>query len=212
MTKLSSEARRVLADACITVRDWIAYSGWLKEYTDETGDRRWVPETEWRGDEYGCTDDRCIDYHHDVNEKCRCLPALIDERAKSHGTYDIWQNYRASVEANDARDDQDAYDCGLEPRRGLGASPLPASADVLPRRRGGKRTRHFGDLPAPGRRVDPGLRRSDPRGRRLPPAAVDRGHRHERPHRHELASWRRLSTSGLTRSAALIWRLTASAV
>jgi hypothetical protein len=30
MTKLNSEARRTLAAAGITVRDWIAYGGWLK--------------------------------------------------------------------------------------------------------------------------------------------------------------------------------------
>lgn len=82
MTKLNSEARRVLADAGITVRDWITYGGWLTDVTDEAGNREWIPETEWRGDECGCTDDRCIGHHHDENEECGCLPALIEEHRK----------------------------------------------------------------------------------------------------------------------------------
>ena len=92
MTKLNSEARRVLADAGITVRDWITYGGWLTAVTDEAGDSRRIPETEWRGDECGCTDDRCIGYHHDEHEECGCLPALIQERTKAREAYDIvWQ-------------------------------------------------------------------------------------------------------------------------
>lgn len=110
MTKLNSEARRVLADAGITVRDWITYGGWLTDVTDEAGNREWIPETEWRGDECGCTDDRCIGHHHDEHEECGCLPALIQERTKAQEAYDIWQDYRAAVEANDGRGDQDAYD------------------------------------------------------------------------------------------------------
>jgi hypothetical protein len=51
MTKLNSEARRTLADAGITVRDRVACGGWLTEVTDGTGERQWVPGTEWRGDE-----------------------------------------------------------------------------------------------------------------------------------------------------------------
>ncbi len=110
MTKLNSEARRVLADTGITVRDWITYGGWLTDVTDQAGNRMWIPETEWRGDECGCTDDRCIGYHHDEHKECGCLPALIQERTKAREAYDIWQDYRAAVEANDGRGDQDAYD------------------------------------------------------------------------------------------------------
>ena len=105
MTKLNSEARRVLADAGITVRDWITYGGWLTDVTDEAGNREWIPETEWRGDECGCTDDRCSGHHHDEHEECGCLPALIQERTKARDAYDIWQDYRAAVEANDGRGD-----------------------------------------------------------------------------------------------------------
>lgn len=110
MTNLNSEAQRVLADAGITEPEWIAYGGWLAEFTDEAGERQWIPGTEWRGDECGCTDDRCIGYHHDEGEQCGCLPVLIEERAKVNEAYDIWQEYRAAVEANDGRGDQNAYE------------------------------------------------------------------------------------------------------
>lgn len=106
---LDLQARTILADAGITVRDWIAYGGWLKEDTDEDGNHRWVPETEWRGDECGCSDDRCIGYHHDKGEECGCLPALIENRARVREAYDIWQAYRRAVESNGCRGRRDAY-------------------------------------------------------------------------------------------------------
>jgi hypothetical protein len=31
----------------------------------------------WHGDACGCTDDRCIGYHHDEHDDCGCLPALL---------------------------------------------------------------------------------------------------------------------------------------
>jgi len=37
-------------------------------------------------------------------------PRSLNQRAKSREAYDIWQDYRASVEANDGRGDQDAHD------------------------------------------------------------------------------------------------------
>lgn len=110
MVKLNRHARRTLTDAGIAVRDRIACGGWLEEEIDEEGNRRWIPETRWRGDECGCDDDRCIGYHHDRGEECTCLPALIENRSKDCEAYDIWQGYRAALEANDGRGDQDAYD------------------------------------------------------------------------------------------------------
>ena len=89
MTKLNSEERRVLADAGIAVRDWITFGGWLTVVADKTGNRKWSPETEWRDDECGCTDDGCIGYHHDEHEECGCLPVLIQERAKAREADDI---------------------------------------------------------------------------------------------------------------------------
>lgn len=33
----------------------------------------------WSGDLCGCSDDRCIGYHHEENESCECLRALLDD-------------------------------------------------------------------------------------------------------------------------------------
>lgn len=33
---------------------------------------------EWFGDACGCNDDRCIGYHHDEQDECGCLPALLN--------------------------------------------------------------------------------------------------------------------------------------
>ena len=33
----------------------------------------------WHGDACGCADDRCVGYHHDAHDDCRCLPALLAE-------------------------------------------------------------------------------------------------------------------------------------
>jgi len=37
------------------------------------------PVAPWPGDACGCQDDRCIGHHHDAEEECGCLPALIDD-------------------------------------------------------------------------------------------------------------------------------------
>lgn len=95
MTGLNDSALQALAEAGIAEAEWIAYGGWS--------------DGEWHGDACGCTDDRCIGYHHDDGEECRCLPVLIDKRAESHEAHAIWQDYRAAVEANDGRGDPDAY-------------------------------------------------------------------------------------------------------
>ena len=113
MAKLSPSARRILADAGVKAREWIAFGGWLTETIDEAGQRTWVPETKWRGDSCGCTDDRCIGYHHDEHEECGCLPALLDELAKYREAYDVWHRYSAAIRAEDGRDDPDAREATL---------------------------------------------------------------------------------------------------
>lgn len=66
---LTRDARDTIKSSGITiaayVRDQMPYSG---------QDGR-----TWRGDDCGCTDDRCIGYHHDEHEECGCLLALIEE-------------------------------------------------------------------------------------------------------------------------------------
>lgn len=150
MTKLNSEARRVLADAGLTVRDWITYGGWLTDVTDEAGNREWIPETEWRGDECGCTDDRCVGHHHDEHEECGCLPALIQERTKAREAYDIWQDYRAAVEANDGRGDQDAYDAARSRAEAWVRRHYPRALSFRSRRAAPGAPRRSGRRPAPG--------------------------------------------------------------
>lgn len=40
------------------------------------------PDGVWGGDACGCTDDRCIGYHHDEADECGCLPVLLAEARK----------------------------------------------------------------------------------------------------------------------------------
>jgi hypothetical protein len=41
--------------------------------------RHYFPDGDWRGDSCGCTDDRCVGYHHDEGDECGCLGVLLDE-------------------------------------------------------------------------------------------------------------------------------------
>lgn len=65
MRGLSAAAKVQLKDAGIT------QVAWAREY--------FFDDKVWHGDECGCPDDRCIGYHHDDNEDCGCLPALITD-------------------------------------------------------------------------------------------------------------------------------------
>jgi hypothetical protein len=61
---LTGEARSRIRDSGLSIAAYVRYhSG---------GD------LEWYGDECGCSDDRCIGYHHDDNDDCGCLPVLIE--------------------------------------------------------------------------------------------------------------------------------------
>ena len=40
--------------------------------------RHTFPDGVWGGDECGCTDDRCIGYHHDETDECGCLPVCVE--------------------------------------------------------------------------------------------------------------------------------------
>ena len=39
--------------------------------------RTFWPDGVWRGDECGCTDDRCVGFHHEEGDPCGCLEALL---------------------------------------------------------------------------------------------------------------------------------------
>lgn len=40
----------------------------------------------WHGDSCGCTDDRCIGFHHDAGDECHCLPVVIAEYLADRAT------------------------------------------------------------------------------------------------------------------------------
>jgi hypothetical protein len=65
-SRLSPVARSTIVDHGITIVEYVRKAG------------RW-DDGDWHGDRCGCTDDRCIGFHHDENEDCGCLPVLLEE-------------------------------------------------------------------------------------------------------------------------------------
>ncbi len=63
MTRLNDTARETLEEAGITPAEWA---------------QRHFGDCEWFGDACGCTDDRCIGFHHSTEFDCGCLPALLE--------------------------------------------------------------------------------------------------------------------------------------
>jgi len=47
--------------------------------------RHFYPDGKWGGDRCGCTDDRCIGYHHDNEDDCRCLEAWLADYVRERG-------------------------------------------------------------------------------------------------------------------------------
>lgn len=66
MARLNEDARNALSAAGLTMAAW-------------TRRHFGTAATSWRGDSCGCPDDRCIGYHHDAQDECQCLPALLAE-------------------------------------------------------------------------------------------------------------------------------------
>lgn len=64
MARLNEDARLILAGHDVTPREWTKH---------HQGYGR------WSGDACGCPDDRCIGHHHDANEPCGCLRALLSD-------------------------------------------------------------------------------------------------------------------------------------
>lgn len=62
MARLNADARHAIERAAITPTQYAA--------------RFWDDAT-WGGDACGCPDDRCAGYHHEANESCGCLSALL---------------------------------------------------------------------------------------------------------------------------------------
>lgn len=64
--KLDHEAKATLRDAGMTQAAWIRRHFGADAKT-------------WGGDACGCPDDQCIGYHHDAQDECGCLAALLAE-------------------------------------------------------------------------------------------------------------------------------------
>lgn len=73
MTALTPTAKAEIKAAGLTLRDYARSMCWA--FNDKFG--------VWYGDACGCSDDRCIGYHHDANEDCGCLPVLIERAGES---------------------------------------------------------------------------------------------------------------------------------
>lgn len=93
MTQLNHEARETLRLAGITPAVWAKRHGYQAA-------------RDWRGDECGCPDDRCIGHHHDATDECGCLPALIKElRRDERKLADARKVWSAHLHATDSGDD-----------------------------------------------------------------------------------------------------------
>lgn len=93
MTQLNYAAKQELTEANIRPDDWVS----LHPRADGEG---------YAGDECGCRDDRCIGHHHDADEACGCLPALIQDhfrqiQAEKDGA-DVWAAHTLAIESGDA--------------------------------------------------------------------------------------------------------------
>ena len=71
--RLDDSARDVLRSYGLTAHDWA----------------RWCFPTSrrWHGDDCGCSDDRCIGYHHAAHDPCPCLPALLDDWSRATSSW-----------------------------------------------------------------------------------------------------------------------------
>ena len=63
MTRFSLAAKATLDAHGVSQAEWARRNGY------QPG--------QWGGDSCGCPDDRCAGYHHDEDEECGCLPALL---------------------------------------------------------------------------------------------------------------------------------------
>ena len=68
MSVLGRPARQRIAEAGVSVAEYVAAPGWL------------LPG--WHGSRCGCPDDRCLGYHHEADEPCPCLEGVL-ERLRS---------------------------------------------------------------------------------------------------------------------------------
>lgn len=97
MATLSAQARETLKDAGIGPARWIKIHG---------------NKGTCAGDKCGCSDDRCISYHHDELDECECLPAMIEtyfkeQRAIEDGK-EVWTAHLNALETGSSADEEAA--------------------------------------------------------------------------------------------------------
>lgn len=52
---------------------------------EEWARANYSPDGTWTGDRCGCSDNRCIGFHHHGEDDCGCLPVWIDEVRAGRG-------------------------------------------------------------------------------------------------------------------------------
>jgi hypothetical protein len=89
VTRLNAEARATIktyAPPLTTIRAYCRWAsvGWPGDPAHATFSaiHAHCPPDHWHGDACGCTDDRCIGFHHDPDEPCGCLPVLLADFVK----------------------------------------------------------------------------------------------------------------------------------
>jgi hypothetical protein len=66
MTRLNETAKAALRQAGVSQAEWA---------------RAHFTDAQWHGDACGCSDDRCIGFHHGGTDDCGCLPVMLDQYA-----------------------------------------------------------------------------------------------------------------------------------
>lgn len=134
MTRLSFDAREQLKDA------GISQAAWSREhFADGT----------WGGDKCGCPDDRCIGYHHDAEDDCGCLPALIQLWRRGDEAATVWDQYREAIYTGDQVGCVAALAAGLRWAKRYFPQSLTVSLDIVVDGREGISITYRSRRPAP---------------------------------------------------------------
>lgn len=97
MVTLNAPARETLKFAGISRAQWIKAHG---------------NKGTWTGDRCGCSDDRCIGFHHDELDECECLPAMIETHFKEQRAIEdgkgVWTAHLHALETGTPADKEAA--------------------------------------------------------------------------------------------------------
>jgi hypothetical protein len=82
VTALSAAVKAALRDCGISQAGWARAQGF--------------PDGKWYGDACGCSDDRCIGYHHDEDADCGCFSVLLTREMQVRAAGDRLPELRAA--------------------------------------------------------------------------------------------------------------------